>query len=97
MPISFSADAFVEGDFAQTTCALRKGDKPIHFSWQFNGHPLQESEYIEMGRSGSRSSFLTIDPITSHDRGNYTCTASNKAGTMAVHAELKVNGIQLLL
>ena len=92
MPIAFSADTFLEGEFAQTSCVLRKGDKPIQFSWLFEDQPLFDTEYIKIGRMGSRSSILTIDPVKGFNRGNYTCVALNKAGRGSVHTLLKVNG-----
>ena len=38
--MSFSAERFLEGDSAQANCMLRKGDKPIHISWLFNGQSV---------------------------------------------------------
>ena len=92
-PIAFNADKFLEGDFAQSSCVLRKGDKPVMISWLFNGTRLIESESISISKMGSRSSVLIIDPVRGHHKGNYTCVASNPAGRMAVHTTLKVNGI----
>lgn len=90
--LSFNAEEFLEGDFAQSNCVLRKGDKPIVISWLFNGLPLTNSEDVEIVKMGSRSSILTIEPVTGQNQGNYTCVASNPAGSMAVHTVLKVNG-----
>ena len=92
LPINFDSERFLEGDFVQSNCVLRNGDKPIQFSWLFNGHLLSNSENIEISRMGRRSSILTLDPVKGHNRGNYTCTASNVAGVSSVHTLLRVNG-----
>ena len=91
-PLSFNSEEFLEGDFAQSTCALRKGDKPIVIQWLLNGLPLIENEEIRIAQMGSHSSMLMIQHVKGHHKGNYTCVASNPAGRMAVHTMLKVNG-----
>lgn len=92
MPIDFESDIFLEGDFAQFNCVLRKGDKPVILSWLFNGRPLGHSDDVQITKMGSRSSILTIDSIRGRNQGNYSCVASNLAGEMAVHASLSVEG-----
>ena len=91
-PLIFNAEEFLEGDFAQANCVLRKGHKPIVITWLFNGVPLKNSEQIQITKMGSRSSILMIDPVQGHNQGNYSCVASNAAGTMEVHTVLRVNG-----
>ena len=90
--LSFNAEEFLEGDFAQSNCVLRKGDKPIVISWLFNGLPLAQSDVIQIAKMGSRTSILTIDPLGGVHQGNYSCVASNPAGKMTVYTELRVNG-----
>ncbi|KAF2359262.1 Immunoglobulin-like domain, partial [Trinorchestia longiramus] len=85
LALSFSADQFIEGDFAQSNCVVRKGDRPILISWLFNGRPLLLSDDVQVDKVGSRTSILTIDPVRGHNQGNYTCVASNPAGEMAVY------------
>lgn len=92
LPIDFESEIIMEGDFAQSSCVLRKGDKPITMSWLFNGYPLSSNDDIQITKMGSRSSILTIDSVKGSNQGNYTCVASNQAGSMAVHASLIVEG-----
>ena len=63
----------------------------MHLSWLFNGHSLVDSESLQILKVG-RSSILSIDPVQGHHQGNYSCVASNPAGSEAVHASLIVNG-----
>lgn len=90
--MSSTAESFLEGDFAQFNCVLRKGDKPIHISWFFNGQPITNSDEVQITKMGARSSILMIDPVRGHNKGNYSCVASNPAGRVAVHALLTVYG-----
>ena len=95
LPISFDSTLFLEGDLAQSNCVLKKGDKPLHIHWHFNGHRLRNSESVQILRMG-RSSILTIDPVRGMNQGKYSCVASNSAGRMAVHTNLVVNGTFLM-
>jgi hypothetical protein len=44
---------------------------------------------------GSRTSILTIESVRAHHTGNYTCTATNFAGSSSFTASLIVNGTHL--
>lgn len=96
MPIGFTSEQFSEGEMAQTNCVLRKGDKPFTISWLFNDSPLFTNEDVQVLRVG-RSSILTIDPVRGYNQGNYTCVASNPAGTVAVSSQLIVNGACIVI
>lgn len=75
----------------QVSCILQKGDRPVNFTWVFNGIVLQSGDGIRMDFIG-KSSILTIDPVRGMHQGNYTCIASNPAGEEQVSATLVVNG-----
>ena len=81
---------------AQSNCVLQKGDKPLTISWMFNGTPIYTNEDIQVLKVG-RSSILTIDPVRGHNQGNYSCVASNPAGTMTMSSFLVVNGTLSML
>ena len=70
---------------------IRKGDKPITVTWYLDGHPVLDSENVQILKVG-RSSILTIDPVGGHDQGNYTCKASNPAGQASSVTSLIVHG-----
>ena len=96
-PIDFGSDTFFEGDLAQTNCVLRKGDRPVVFSWLFDGHLLTSSQDVEIVSVGGRTSLLTLDPVRGHHQGNYTCRASNGAGSSDVSSAILVNGTKIKL
>lgn len=75
---------------------LRKGDLPVKFQWIFNAQPLVTSDSAEILNVGGRTSLLTINPIHGYHQGNFSCIASNLAGTDRVDADLIVNGIPVL-
>lgn len=93
MPIDFGSDKFYEGDLAQANCVLRKGDLPVMFQWIFNDQPLVVSDSVQILNIGGRTSLLTISPIHGYHQGNFTCIATNSAGTARVDASFIVYGI----
>lgn len=84
-------DAF---DMATVNCAATKGDLPIDIHWKFNNHKLMGSnDGITITKSGQRISMLSIESARSRHIGNYSCVASNQAGTVEHSSMLYVNGI----
>ena len=85
-----------EGDFAQISCVISSGDQPVKLTWSFHGHRLSQGNLndngIAISNIGSRMSMLVIDQVRNTHQGNYTCQASNSAGTRSHIAQLKVNG-----
>ena len=92
LPLNFGADVMDEGSFAQLSCIVNQGDEPLKISWSFHGEEISSSLGIVTSPIGSRGSMLLISKVGHHHRGNYTCKASNGAGTRSETAELKVNG-----
>lgn len=95
-PMSFGEPTFFEGDLAQVTCVLRKGDQPVTFSWMFDGVSLSQADNIHVFDIGGRTSILTLDPVQAHHQGTYSCSATNAAGRAEVEADLNVNGTMTL-
>ncbi|XP_068224097.1 cell adhesion molecule Dscam1 isoform X19 [Palaemon carinicauda] len=91
LPIDFGLEAFYEGDLAQASCRLRKGDEPVMIRWLLNDVELVNSDSTQINSLGSRTSVLTLDPIRAHHQGNYSCSATNDAGVVKVSATLIVN------
>ena len=85
-----------EGDFAQISCVITSGDQPVKLTWSFHGHGQSQGNLndngIAISNIGSRMSMLVIDQVRNTHQGNYTCQASNSAGTRSHTAQLKVNG-----
>ena len=61
------------------------GGNPAVYSYTF----LKDSVLVTEGVSGS---VLTINPVERSNRGMYTCTANNTAGTAVVTRDLFVVG-----
>lgn len=95
-PISFGEPTFFEGDLAQVTCVLRKGDQPVTFSWMFDGVSVTQTDSVHVIDVGGRTSILTLDPVQAHHQGTYSCSATNAAGKAEVEADLIVNGTMTL-
>lgn len=92
MPFSFGTDIMNEGAFAQLSCVITEGDEPLSISWTFHGHDLTSDQGIQTSNHGSRVSLLMITSVGHQHMGQYTCTASNKAGQASFSANLRVNG-----
>lgn len=92
LPLDFGESVINEGDFAQANCVLQKGDRPVTFTWTFNGMKLNSDEGVQINFIG-KSSILTLDPVRGVHRGSYSCQASNRVGRQEVSATLVVNGI----
>lgn len=90
-PFTFDGDANF-GDSVQLACFVAKGDLPIKISWLFNSQPIFAHLGILTSKMGDRSSFLTVSSVTADNRGNYTCVATNAAGSFNQSAVLHVHG-----
>ena len=75
------------------TCTITKSDLPIEFKWLHNNISLNEGDGISIGSVGKKMSSLVIENIQEYHIGQYTCIATNKAGTIAHSADLHVDGI----
>ena len=91
-PLSFGGDILNEGDFAQVSCIVRKGDQPLAISWSFHGSNITSELGIVITPLGVRGSSLMIPSVEHKHRGTYTCKASNAAGVQTKRVELNVNG-----
>ena len=84
-----------EKDFAQISCIVTSGDKPLSITWSFHGENLDGQGLdngISISNLGGRMSMLVIEQVKHSHQGNYTCQATNKAGTRSHTAQLVVNG-----
>lgn len=101
-PFAFGDDAANAGEMATVQCAVIKGDLPIDLVWSFNGRVIDangafdEHNYdnpdIVISRNSKRASTLTIESVAARHAGEYSCTASNTAGTTTHSSVLSVNG-----
>lgn len=65
----------------------------MDIAWAFNGEPISAENADQFSiTKGKRLSVLSIDAVAARHAGEYTCTASNKAGASSHTAALAVNG-----
>ena len=93
LPMSFGDEPVNAGDLASIQCAVSKGDFPLEITWMFEGRPVgaDRMDYL-LSDSGKRVKQLTIEAVAARHAGEYTCVASNMAGSASHSAVLDVNG-----
>ncbi|CAD7083563.1 unnamed protein product [Hermetia illucens] len=91
MPIQAMTDVLREGMRAAISCQILEGDLPVSFRWERNGKPLLGTGNEIIRRLDGYSASLVVENITSEHSGNYTCIASNVAGTEKFTVPLTVN------
>ncbi|XP_025152772.1 Down syndrome cell adhesion molecule-like protein Dscam2 isoform X23 [Harpegnathos saltator] len=91
-PISFGEEPVNAGDLVSVQCVVTKGDSPLEITWTFDGRPVQSyhSDVIVID-STKRVKQLTIESVAARHAGEYTCVASNAAGSTSHSAILDVN------
>ena len=92
IPFTFGKLVTDAGAFAQLTCAVSHGDMPITITWSLKGQELNSGPSIVTTMVGTRTSMLIISSVDYSHVGEYTCRASNPAGSVTHSANLVVNG-----
>ncbi|XP_029175732.1 Down syndrome cell adhesion molecule-like protein Dscam2 isoform X18 [Nylanderia fulva] len=91
-PFTFGDEPVNSGEAISATCSILKGDFPMDIAWAFNGEPISAENADQFSiTKGKRLSVLSIDAVAARHAGEYTCTASNKAGASSHTAVLAVN------
>ncbi|XP_043478428.1 Down syndrome cell adhesion molecule-like protein Dscam2 isoform X21 [Leptopilina heterotoma] len=92
LPFTFGEEPVNAGEMASVTCVVVKGDLPLEVSWMFDAHPLgsDQSDIIVLD-NGKRHKQLTIEAVSARHAGEYTCVASNLAGSVSRTAALDIN------
>lgn len=83
-------------DFYQLPCMILQGDSPFRIEWLFRNDTLMQSDTVKIEFS-RRSSQLTFEAVNGDHAGNYTCLASNRAGTATSTFELIVKGVKIIV
>ena len=82
-----------QGDFAQLTCVVSRGDRPLSITWSLKGDIINSAPPLSTTMLGTQASMLVITAVDYQHSGVYTCRAENAAGIATYSAELTVNGI----
>lgn len=93
MPFDFGNEPVNDQEMVVVICTVSKGDLPLDIKWYFNGNPILTGVNGVLLTSGKRTSQLTIESVTHHNQGNYSCVVTNKAGGTNHTSTLFVNGI----
>ncbi|CAK1540555.1 unnamed protein product [Leptosia nina] len=91
MPFDFGSDPVNDQEMVVAMCTVSKGDLPLTIQWFFNGSPLKSETNGVLLTNSKRTSQLTIESVTHHNQGNYTCFVKNQAGSVNHTAVLYVN------
>ncbi|KAL5286966.1 Dscam family protein [Megaselia abdita] len=78
-------------DSSSITCLVLSGDLPIDISWLFNDYPINSFSGINILKAGKKGSMLMIESVNGRHAGNFTCKATNSAGSVSHSAQLIVN------
>ncbi|KAK2577362.1 hypothetical protein KPH14_003478 [Odynerus spinipes] len=94
IPFDFGDEPANWGELVSVTCSITKGDQPLDISWAFNGTPIDTSRGsdVVVASTNRKNSVLTIESVAARHAGEYTCSASNRAGATSHTARLTVNG-----
>ena len=92
VPFSFGKESVNQGDFAQITCVVTRGDIPLSITWSLKGDKINSDPTLSTTMLGTQASMLVISSVDYHHSGVYTCRAENIAGISTYSAELNVNG-----
>ncbi|XP_037555304.2 titin [Dermacentor silvarum] len=89
-PFAFPKDHPL-GQAIAVTCIASQGAQPLHFEWLKDGRPLPAQGHKAISKMVTATvSVLTVLDVGAEDVGNYTCTATNAAGSDGFTAELVV-------
>ena len=92
-PFTFGDTPMNFGDTVSVQCTISGGDTPINVIWKLNHEKIPDNLMdILLEKRGQRVHTLFIESVTHKHIGNYSCSATNKAGTVDMVSELRVNG-----
>lgn len=81
-----------EGQRASIICTVTSGDYPMKLQWLINGKPVSRQAGITIQDLSNYSSILLFESVSLEHKGNYTCIASNDAGTSSHSALMTIHG-----
>ncbi|XP_015789143.1 Down syndrome cell adhesion molecule-like protein Dscam2 isoform X2 [Tetranychus urticae] len=80
-----------EGQRASVICTAASGDYPIHVKWLKDNVPVNHQRGIKVSQLSDYSSILLFESLALEHKGNYTCIATNEAGTATHTAHMIIH------
>lgn len=87
-------EAVFAGESVHLDCHVSKGDTPLNITWSFQGEPVMRRMGVSTTTLSARVSVLDIPTAMGTNSGNYTCTATNRAGSASHSTLLNVIGTE---
>ncbi|CAG2162952.1 unnamed protein product, partial [Oppiella nova] len=72
-----------EGQRSSILCTVSSGDMPITLQWFKDNVPISQHKGVRVNEVVDYSSTLLFESLTLDHKGNYTCIATNTAGTVS--------------
>lgn len=91
-PFDFGDEPLNYGETASVQCTVLGGDLPINVTWLLNNKTVEVFADISIAKIGKRINVLSIEAVSGHHAGHYSCFAENRAGATSFSAQLTVNG-----
>ncbi|KAL3203339.1 hypothetical protein MRX96_041922 [Rhipicephalus microplus] len=77
-------------------CTVLEGDEPFEFAWYKDNQLVVADKNVQVRTLSESVTSLTVHEVAAENVGNYTCEASNVAGSDRTSAELLVKDAPLL-
>lgn len=90
---SFGDETLNFGESASVQCTIAGGDLPMSIKWKLNGEDIPNYLEVSTSKIGKRVHVLSIDSVKADHAGNYSCIATNQAGSTEFTAPLVVIGL----
>ena len=88
-----SQDKWLEGKSGTLACSSNTHDGSLNFRWQKDGTDIVAvDDAVAIHLINERMSMLVLKRLTAADSGEYTCVASNIAGTASASKQMVVYG-----
>lgn len=92
-PFSFDENGINGKASTRVMCMVKSGDFPMSIRWLKDGEILKnDGSNRKTVALDDATVILSLSNLSLDDSGNYTCIASNDAGSMSHSSVLKVKG-----
>ena len=96
-PFEFGIEPLNFGEPASVQCTILGGDLPMNVTWWHNNESIDKFSDIDIAILNKRINVLSIESVSGHHAGNYSCQAENIAGLAMHSALLIVNGLCIII